>query len=130
MKELLFVLLLSISSVIHANWAYINKSEDLETVFYIDVSTIQFIDGNVRAWFKSEFSPDSFMARKHNWRSARSLNEYNCRENKYRVLSLTSFKQSNLNDINKTSNVVSEWVFVAPNTISETHLKLVCSFNK
>ena len=125
MKKLLFVLLLSISSLVHAQWTFTQTNENLDTVFYIDVSTIQFIDGNVRAWFKVEYSSDSFMARKHKWRSVRSLEEFDCREKKFRVLSLTSFKQPNLNDIDRTLNS-STWDFVAPNTISDTHLKLLC----
>ena len=125
MKKLLFVFLLSISSLVHAQWTFTQRSENLDSVFYIDVSTIQFIDGNVRAWFKVEYSSDSFMARKHNWRSSRSLEEFDCREKKFRVLSLTSFKQPDLNDIDRTLNT-STWAFVAPGTISDTHLKFVC----
>jgi hypothetical protein len=125
MKKILFFLLLSISSVVHANWTFTQSSENSDSVFYIDVSTIQFIDGNVRAWFKVEYSSDALMAQKHKWRSVRSLEEFDCREKKYRVLSLTSFKQPNLNDIDRTFNA-SNWDFIAPNTISDKHFKLVC----
>ena len=126
MKKILFVLLLSISSVVHAQWTFIDESSDSKVSFFYDKSSVQQINQYKRAWFKMEYSETSKMAIHMNVRSVRLLEEYDCRERKIRELSYTTFKQSNLIDVDLINNKVSEWRFIAPDTINEMKLTVLC----
>ena len=123
MKKLLFVLLLSISSFVHAQWTFILQAN--ETEIHIDSKTISQVNQFRRAWFKLEYSLNSEMS-KVDVRSSRVYREFDCREKKVRNLSLTNFSQSNLLGDSTSSNKISDWSFIAPNTNAEFILEVVC----
>ena len=129
MKKILFVLLLSISSVVQAQWIFVNESDDDTVEVFIEKSTIQQIGKYKRAWFKFEYSSNSEMALKHKIRSSRVLREYDCNERKVRNLSATLFKQPNLIEIDESNNQLNQWKFVAPGTIGTKQLLIVCNFS-
>ena len=106
MKKLLFVLLLSISSFVHAQWTFILQAN--ETEIHIDSKTISQVNQFRRAWFKLEYSLNSEMS-KVDVRSSRVYREFDCREKKVRNLSLTNFSQSNLLGDSTSSNKISDW---------------------
>ncbi len=124
MKKLLFVLLLSISSVVHAQWFLVG--ENSEGRYYIELSTIQQIGQYKRAWTRFEFFIDSKMNTKMNVRSDRGMNEYDCNERKYRRLNYQIYKQPNFIEQIHSSNKVWEWEFIAPDTVLADGLNLVC----
>jgi hypothetical protein len=124
MKKLLFVLLLSISSVVYAQWTYITENDD--TQFFVDLTSIHQIGQYKRVWLKSEYSSNSKITLNENIRSIRTLTEFDCREKKYRQLSLHAFKQSNLIDLDVSSNKQGEWKFIPPKTVADTELTIVC----
>jgi hypothetical protein len=124
MKKLLFVLLLSISSVVQAQWTLITDIDD--TKFFIDLTSIQQIGQYKRGWLKTEYSSNSEMQLKHKIRSSRALAEFDCREKKYRNLSFQTFKQPNLIDSDLTNNKQDEWKFIAPGTIADSELIIIC----
>ena len=123
MKKLLFVLLLSISSVVHAQWTFVLDANN--TSFFIDNTTISQVSQFKRAWFKLEYSSDSEMP-KVGILSSRVYREFDCREKKVRNLSFTGFSQANLTGEATTSNKISDWSFIGPNTNVEIMLKIVC----
>ncbi len=49
MKKILFVLLLIISSVVQAQWMFVEKSDDDTVEVFIEKSTIHHIDSYKRA---------------------------------------------------------------------------------
>ena len=118
MKKILFVLLLSISSVVHAQWTLVEFHDTAH--FYIETTTIQTINKNKRAWLKMEFSKSELQ------KSARSLVEFDCLEKKLRFLNFESFKQSNLIDSKSYVNQVQDWEYVAPNSVFSSLLNFVC----
>jgi hypothetical protein len=124
MKKLLFVLLLTISLVVHAQWTFVLDTND-ETKFFIDNTTISQVNQFKRAWFKLEYSLNSEMS-KVGVLSSRVYREFDCREKKVRNLSFTNFSQSNLLGDSTSSNKISDWSFIAPNTNAGRMLEIVC----
>jgi len=124
MKKLLFVLLLSISSVVHANWTFIYSGND-ESKYFIDNTSISQVNNLKRVWVKIEYSLNSEMG-KRGFLSARVYREFDCREKKVRNLSLTIFSQSDLYGESESSNKISDWSFIGPNTTAELSLVVVC----
>ena len=124
MKKLLIVILLTISSTVQAQWTFITDIDD--TKFFIDLTSIQQIGQYKRGWLKTEYPSNSEMTLKHKIRSTRALAEFDCREKKYRNLSFQTFKQPNLIDSDLTNNKQDEWKFIAPGTIADSELILIC----
>jgi len=124
MKKLLFVLLLSISSLVHAQWTLIQTSDT--AAFFVDNSTIQQVNQYKRVWSKTEYFPNSKMAIENKINSTRMYYEFDCRENKGRFLSFSAYKQSNLVDLSYNDNKIDEWNFIAPNTVFSVLLEVVC----
>ena len=124
MKKLLIVILLTISSTVQAPWTFITDIDD--TKFFIDLTSIQQIGQYKRGWLKTEYPSNSEMTLKHKIRSTRALAEFDCREKKYRNLSFQTFKQPNLIDSDLTNNKQDEWKFIAPGTIADSELILIC----
>ena len=91
--------MLSISSVVHAQWIFVLEAN--ETEIYIDTKTISQTNQLKRAWFKLEYSLNSDMS-KSEVRSSRVYREFDCREKKVRTLSLTTFSQPNLLGVSTT----------------------------
>ena len=56
MKKLLFILMLTMSSIVHAQWSLIDTSDT--AAFFIDYSTIQQVGQYKRAWRKTEYFPN------------------------------------------------------------------------
>lgn len=124
MNKLIFIFLLTISSIVHAQWTFVG--ENTEGKYYVDLSTVQQIGQYKRAWFKVEFFLNSKMYEKMKVRSDRGLNEYDCNEKKSRRLMFQVFSQPNFNEHIFTSNKIGEWEFIPPDTVIEDGLKIVC----
>ena len=125
MKKILFILLLSFISVTHAQWILVSKNTD-GNQYFVEINSIQQVGQYKRAWIKTEYSSSTEIALKHNIRSARSYEEHDCREKRFRELSLQLFKQPNLIDSDIHVNKVQEWSFVPPDTVVENVFKVVC----
>ena len=124
MKKFLLVIILTFSSIVHAQWILV--SENINVKIFIEMKSIQQINQYKRAWVKDEYSSNSEMVLKHNLRSGRYYEEYDCREKKYRELSSHFFKQSDLIDPHSNNNTVMEWKFVAPESADQDKLDFVC----
>ncbi len=129
MKKLLFVLLLTISSVVHAQWILVSTTLDQKEKFFIEKSSITQVNKFKRAWQKIELESDSSGSIKYNIRSARYYVEFDCIEKRRRELSYEVFRQPNLTDVFDTSNKISDWSYLPPGSIDEKISNFVC-FNK
>ena len=125
MKKFLLVILLTFSSLVHAQWILVTTSE-IGTKTFIEMKSIQQINQYKRAWIKMEYSSNSQLAIKHNARSGRFYEEFDCREKKYRELTSTYFKQPDLIDELAAFNDTQPWNFVVPESIGEIKLNFVC----
>jgi hypothetical protein len=126
MKKLLFVLLFLFSSIVHAQWILVSESDDGQEKFFIEKKSITQINQYIRVWVKVEFTSKSIMSTNNNIRSARVYEEYDCREKKFRKLSVEFFKQPNLIDQQAKIDEQASWTFVAPESNNEGRLIFVC----
>jgi hypothetical protein len=120
MKKLLFVLLLTISSIVHAQWTFIGHSSDNDE-FFIDYSTVQRVNKIVKVWIKVNFSEIT-----QGVYSTRNYQEYDCSEKKYRNLTITGFKKPNLEQLYRSDNQPTEYTFIPPGTLSLVIFNIVC----
>ena len=125
MKKLLFVLLLSISSVVHAEWKLITTHED-KSEFFIETTSITQVNQYKRTWIRVEMPENSQFAVEFKNRSLREYREFDCREKRHRQLTVTYFKKPNLTDTDTSENEIKEWRFVAPKTVMEPIFNFVC----
>ena len=126
MKKLLLLILLTFSSITYAQWIVIAYVPEQLGMLFIDKSTIQQVNQYTRVWTKVEYHPTSEMSVKQNVLSVRALYDFDCREKKYRNLSFQTFKQPNLIDSDLTNNKQDEWKFIAPGTIADSELIIIC----
>ena len=121
MKKLLATLLILCAGPVWAEWFEFGDSGSSK--HFIDPSTIRGTTLK-KAWTKTEFeTPD-----KDGWLSMRRLIEFDCSDEKLRLLQFTAFDGSNL-----TGRVVKtmrfrdpEWVYAAPGTIAASGIEIVC----
>ena len=122
MKKLLFVLLLTISSVIHAEWQFVSQVDN-EAKFYIDLTTIQIINKNKRAWLKTEYIKKLGGEAS----SSRAYMEFDCVEKKSRRLSFEAFSDSNLVGSIQFDKNLGDWIYSPPKSVSSSIMNLVCN---
>ena len=125
MKQLLIALMLLVTATAaSAEWT--RAGENDEFIQYVDKATIRR-DGNlVKMWGLSDnmkvevFAGQSFL-------SIRSLSEYDCKDEKERVLSESGFSgHMGKGTISYNDEDIKKWFAVAPGTIAETLWKIAC----
>jgi hypothetical protein len=122
MKKLLATLLILCAGPVWAEWVLYGVSGSSK--HFIDPSTIRGTTLK-KAWGKVEYeTPDELDGRL----SVRRLIEFDCSDEKLRLLQFTAFDGSNL-----TGRVVKtmrfrdpEWVYAAPGTIAASGIEIVC----
>jgi hypothetical protein len=122
MKKLLATLLILCAGPVWAEWFEFGDSGSSK--HFIDPSTIRGTTLK-KAWGKVEYeTPDELDGRL----SVRRLIEFDCSDEKLRLLQFTAFDGSNL-----TGRVVKtmrfrdpEWVYAAPGTIAASGIEIVC----
>lgn len=120
MKKLLLFILFTFSSIVHAQWTSIGHSSD-GNEFFVDYSTIQRVNMIVKVWTKVNLSEDTLGIL-----SSRNYQEYDCNEKKYRTLTRSTFKKLDLEQLLQTSSKPTEYIFIAPETVSLKILNIVC----
>ena len=124
MKKLLFVLLLSISSFVHAQWTLATQNN--VGLLYVDKSSIQQHGSYMRMCERHEYFENSDAITTSKMRSSRILVEYDCREKKSRYLSYQAFKEPDLKNAYPQDNRFDEWSFIAPGTLAAITLNIAC----
>jgi len=121
MKKLFLVCLMMLAGSAWAKWVMYEGSE--EATFYFDPATIRK-DGNMRrVWSVSnlrERKIDGTM-------SYRMRNEYDCKQERHRLLSVSTHSEPMAGGKVLVTAGEYEWEEVAPMTISEKLLKMVCN---
>ena len=100
--------------------------------FYFDPETISHLPGNsLRVWVKDVLLQEGIIDVVRNYGQEfkdvefiKSLYEYNCTENKMRVLSVTYYSKTGL--VITTSDRQTEWQFNPPESIGDLLSKKVC----
>lgn len=127
MKKLLFVILLTISSIIHAqSWTSVVKSDDLDEHFF-DMTTIQRKGNFIRVWEKANYKTPVIVNSSRSSYSARFFSEYDCDEKRVRRLSTHGYTGKDLSgELIYQNSLTTEWQYVAPGTIASEKLNLIC----
>ena len=120
MKKLLATLLILCAWPVWAEWVEYGKSEDGDR-YYFDPSTIKGRDTK-RVWTRVESATKT----PSGWLSARALEEWDCPNERKRILQLETFLQSNLRQSKDTHSGPFDWGYIAPGTFGKTLLNKVC----
>ena len=123
MRVVLVALLMLATIPAWAQWLKVEEN-DIGTVFYLDPATIR-TDGNLRrVWGMQDLkTPGSDGAL-----SRRGLNEFNCKEGRFRVLAYSHHSGRMLTgETLLQGDSPSEWHHILPDTPNEVMFKFVCS---
>jgi len=124
MRKYLIALLMLISCSAWADWVYISESSN-GGKFYIDPETIRK-DGNMRkVWELQNYSSKD----KYGVSSLKTRYEYDCKKERYQSLtiSLHSETMARGTTIQVKTFPDGDWTDIAPNTIVDTILQIVCA---
>ena len=103
-----------------SDWVLVGVGSANGSKYYIDRLSIRTMpNGYKRAWGKTDFSK----ADKDGDTRVTEYDEYDCIEKRFRNISFTYFKDK---QPTTTSNEVSKWDYVLPDSIAESLLILVC----
>ncbi len=120
--RILLILLALVAAPAWAEWVAMGETADI--VAYIDPATIKK-DGNLRRiWQLHELKQRD----KDGTMSKRALVEYDCKEERQKVLSLSSHSEPWVGGkVLGSGSITSEWQYIAPNTTAAAILKIVCA---
>ena len=126
MKRLLLGLMLLVTAgAASAEWTRAGSNDDF--IYYVDRATIRRNGNLVKMWILRDFKS----AQKHDgtpYLSERGQNEYDCKEENYRILAFTFFagKMGDGKVVYNTSKTSMKWSPIAPGSVAETLWKIAC----
>lgn len=103
------------------DWKLVSETDIVKS--YIDVTSIKTINGYIRAWSLQNRNKPT----KSGEYSFKALEEYDCKLDRTRIISLIAYKGQMGSGDGTTSNGIGEWEYPAPGTNGGTILKFVCS---
>ena len=123
MKKLFFVCLMMLAGSAWAEWVVYSKDEE-DGTFYLDPATIRK-DGNMRrVWRVQELKQRTADGEK----SRRMRIEYDCKEERYRILSASVHSEPMAGGTVLTQEgEANDWTAIPPNTTGERVFNLVCA---
>jgi hypothetical protein len=122
MKKLFLVGLMLLTGSAWAEW--VRYAENDENSFYFDPATLRK-DGNMRRiWELTNFKQRD----KYGSISSRSRCEYDCKHERYRVLTVSEHSEPMAGgSVTRHQYDGGPWADIPPNTVSEVLFKIVCS---
>jgi hypothetical protein len=125
MKKLLMgLMLLLVSGAASAEWTIANNDD--EHILYVDRATIRRNGNFVKMWHLTDYKKAKVFNDKSDL-SARSQREYDCKDEKSRILSLATFSgQMAKGTVTFSTSVTQEWEAVPPESINATLWKIAC----
>jgi hypothetical protein len=127
MKKIVLTLtLILITTNAYAEWTFYGKNTE-SSVFFYDKSTLIRNGNKVKVWSYFNFSPNNEKAKSLNMFSARMLEEIDCVNQTLKRLSTHFFTEPDLNgDMSNDTKSNPTIVYIAPDSINTTLMKLVC----
>lgn len=125
MKRIVFLVFMFFSTLAVAEWTWVVTTDEGDK-FYIDLETIQRSVNMVKFWEKLELKkPEKYFNESH--KSARTYSEYDCKEKKFRYLTITYYTQNDLKGkVVYVSNTPYDWTFIPPDSSSNEKFRLIC----
>ncbi|MGZ8983615.1 MAG: surface-adhesin E family protein [Methylotenera sp.] len=124
-KVILMLLLAVMSNSAMAKWIYVAGSD--ESSFYADISTIRKSGNIVKMWTLSDKNENSNDGK---WQSYKSLGEYDCKEEKTRSISKSSFSKNMGGGEVLYTSLIGKWSPIPPNSIGAGLWKVACGTEK
>jgi len=122
MRLVLTLLLTLAAAPAWAEWVKVGEND--HAFYYIDPATIRKNGDLRRVWEITDLKQRS----KYGVMSRRVLNEYDCKEERQRILSLSTHSDPMANGRTISSDSEpSEWDYAPPNTSVQTILRIVCA---
>lgn len=123
-KTILALVLAAMSSGVRAEWVKVAESVN-DDVFYLNSATIRK-DGNLRRFWSIV---DSKERDKGGSISRRSLFEFDCKEERSRLLSYSYHSEPLAGGkvLKSSSTTGDNWAYIAPDTVKAAMLKIVCA---
>ena len=128
---ILLTLFISISKA-NADWIFVQSSDDKSTDLYIDGESIQIINKGIRRYWSKSNLQESEVTKYGNYQSMRAFNEIDCKNKKFRGLSISFYEKNNLlgKVIHSQEDENSKWSFIPPNSLGSISSDIVCSIKK
>ena len=121
-KTIVAVVLAAMSGGVWAEW--VKMSEIDEAVTYLDPATIRRDRSLRRVWELYDLK----VRAKGGEMSRRAFSEYDCKEERFRMLSNTAHSgPMAAGETLSAWNTPGEWIYIAPGTLAEYALKYVCA---
>ena len=128
MKRLLMgMMLLSVSGAASAEWTQSGESDNY--ILYVDRATIRRNGNFVKMWSLQNFKTvQKSAAGGESYLSVKEQSEYDCKEEKWRLLAFTWFdgKMGNGKVVVSDSDFRDKWSPVGPESIGEILWKIAC----
>ena len=122
-KVILLVVLVIGSNSAFARWVEIGSNDAL--ISYANPATIRKSGSKVKMW--SVFDYKTAQGSDRPYISAKALDEYDCKEEQTRTLSLSLHSENMGNgDVVSVITDTSQWMPVSPDSIGEIHWKFAC----
>ena len=124
-RLLLGLMLLVTAGAASAEWTRIGETDKL--IQYVDRATIRRNGNFVKMWDLSDYKTVEKSAGE-SYLSSKAQSEYNCKEEKVRLLALTLFdgKIGRGKVVYSNGNVKDEWEPIEPGSIAEILWKIAC----
>ena len=126
-RSLAFILLILVLEIAKADWLLL-QSEPEGIKHYVDSEVKKTEDGLRRIWVLMDVNLESIGSGFSY--SIRSLHEFDCRQQSYRVLTATTYSGLKASGaVVKQGATSPDWRYVPPETIAARYFKFAC-FNK
>jgi hypothetical protein len=127
MNKLLIALALTlISSSVSAEWDYIARAADRSSTTYVESTSIRKSGDKVKLWEMLDYEKGRQLGGKQVL-SFKSLKEHDCKEKKYRGLSVIFYSENmEKGKIVYSNNDTRPWKNVIPGSTNEVSFKYAC----
>ena len=128
LRACVFLALCSLIPQVQAKWVHIGATE--EAVYSVETGSIRIYENQIRrAWVRTQFFAAQNVIPSKSHSSYRSLDQFDCREERARSLQLEAFSGYDLEgEIIFTYNEPTKWVYASPGSIKAGIMKFVCSY--
>ncbi len=130
--SIIFLTLFISISKANADWIFVQSSDNKSTDLYIDGESIQIINKDIRRYWSKNNLQESEVTKYGNYQSMRAFNEIDCKNKKFRALSISFYEKNDLlgKVIHSQEDENSKWSFIPPNSLGSIASDIVCSIKK
>ena len=131
MKRLLLGLMLIVTATAaSAEWTFVSDTggDTDDYIQYVDRATIRKRGNLVKMWGLRDFKTVQKSAAGDSYLSSNAQEEYDCKEEKSRILAFTWFagKMGNGKVVYSNSDTGDKWSPISPGSVGETLWKIAC----